>query len=280
MKPGKLSLLVCGVTAALAAPAAKAALVIHYSFNGNALGNLAGGTNIDNLAGADGTFTSGLAGGSGAIVTSGVPGGFGGNALRLTPNADGDEVGNAPHILTGFTAAGAGITGSSSYTAMAWVNFANATGDNMIFGSNDNGTDALHHGSRNGNEHSGHWGDDLGPDQGIFINTLPGSWHHVAYTNDAATQAQSMYFDGVLVAGPGAGGATGSMNINAALAIGTSRNGGSFSGMLDEVRVYNTLLTQSEIQQAMTVVPEPSATLAGLAGLGSLLMLRRRRAVR
>src|SRR5688572_21024909 len=136
MKKRQISLSLLSTAFILAAvPSAPAVLVIHYSFDGNTPGALAGGTGIDNLAGADGTFTSGLAGGSGTIVASGVSGGFGGNALQLAPNADGDEVGNAPHILTGFTAAGAGITGSTQYTAMAWVNFSSAAGDNMIFGS-------------------------------------------------------------------------------------------------------------------------------------------------
>ena len=276
MKKRQLSLVLLSTVCTLAmVPASQAALLIHYTFDGNTPGALAGGTGIDNVVGADGTFTSGTSGGSGVIVASGVT--FGGNAMQLNPAADGNEVGQAPHILTSFSAASAGITGSTQYTAMAWVNFANAIGDNMIFGSNDGGTDALHHGSRNGNQHSGHWGDDLGPDQGVFINTLPGSWHHVAYTNDVGN-AQSLYFDGVLVAGPGAAPGIGGMNINAALAIGTSRNGGSFNGMLDEVRVYNTLLTQAEIQTAMTLVPEPAtATFAGLLGLAGL-MLRRRRA--
>ncbi len=278
MKKRQLSLVLLSAVCALAmVPASRAALVIHYTFDGNTLGTLTGGTSIDNVVGTDGTFTSGTSGGSGTIVASGVA--FGGNAMRLTPNADGDNLTAAPFILTNFSAVGAGITGSVSYTAMAWVNFSSGAGDNMIFGSTGNiAGDSLHHGSRAGMLHTGHWGDDLGPDQGININSQVGTWHHVAYTNDGGTQAQSVYFDGVLVIGPGAGGNAGGMNVNNALAIGTSNNSGSFNGMLDEVRIYNTLLTQAEIQTAMTLVPEPTtATFAGLLALSGL-MLRRRRA--
>ena len=275
MKKTQLTLSLLGAVLSLAAiSSASAALVVHYSFNGNSLGALTGGETIDNVAGAtEGTFTAGTVAGSSASIVSYS----GGKALKLTPGADNAEVGGAPHVATGFTASAAGITGSTAYTAMAWVNFLNATGDNMIFGSSDGATNALHHGSRNGMQHSGHWGDDLGPDQSVNINTLPGSWHHVAYTNDA-NNAQSMYFDAVLVAGPAAGGPTaiGGMNILAPLVIGTSRNGGSFNGMLDEVRVYNTTLTLAEIRAAAGI-PEPGTTsLVALIGLSGLMMRRRR----
>lgn len=281
MKKTQLTLSLLGAVLSLAAISpASAALVIHYSFNGNSLGALTGGETIDNVAGAtEGTFTAGtVAGGSASIVSY-----SGGKALKLTPGADNAEVGGAPHVATGFTASAAGITGSTAYTAMAWVNFLNATGDNMIFGSSDGATPALHNGSRNGTIHSGHWGDDLGPDQipagpdRDKLNSMPGSWHHVAYTNDA-NNAQSMYFDAVLVAGPAAGGPTaiGGMNILAPLVIGTSRNGGSFNGLLDEVRVYNTTLTLAEIRAA-SGIPEPGTTsLVALIGLSGLMMRRRR----
>jgi Concanavalin A-like lectin/glucanases superfamily len=217
------------------------------------------------------------AGGTGTIVASGVNGGFGGNAIQITPTADANEVGGAPHILSTTSLSGVGITTSSAYTVMAWVNFSSSAGDNMIFGMVDGGVDALHHGSRAGNLHSGHWGDDLGPDQGINISTDNGVWHHIAYTNNSAG-TQSIYRDGVLVAS-GATGTGGSMNTATTLAIGTSRNAGSFSGFLDEVRVYDTELTPAEITAALTVAPEPGTTaLTGLLTVAALLGRRRRAA--
>lgn len=283
--PLPLILLTAGFTLATVS-ATRAALVIHYTFNGNA--TIADGNTIVNVAGGtNGTFDLGTdAGNTAAIVPSGVTGGFGGNALRITPANDGLGNSAAPNIVTGYLVTnGIGSSGLISnakvYTAMAWVNFGSATGDNFIFGGSNppSGSDQmLHHGSRGGNLHSAHWGDDIGPDQGFNVSSQAGSWHHVAYTNDGAAGNQSIYWDGNLVVGPGATGFNGNLAASAELFIGTSFGSGSFSGLLDEVRVYDTLLTQQEIVAAMTVIPEPgSAVLAGLIGVGGL-MLRRRRA--
>ena len=287
MKQRQLSLVLLSTVCTLAmVPASRASLVLHYTFNGNTPGALGDNTFVDNVAGAtDGNFELGTDGGNtAAIVPSGVAGGFGGNALRLTPANDGLGNGAAPNITTGYlvTNGGAGlISNSGVYTAMAWVNFSSASGDNFIFGGSNSlsGSDQmLHHGSRNGNLHSAHWGDDIGPDQGQNVSSDVGTWHHVAYTNDGAAGNQSIYWDGALVIGPGAGGFNGNLVASAELIIGTSFGSGSFSGFLDEVRVYDTLLSQGEILAAMVLIPEPTtATFAGLLALSGL-MLRRRRA--
>lgn len=290
MKSHQLSLILLGAGFTLATvPATRAALVIHYTFNGNA--TIADGNTIVNVAGGtNGTFDLGTDGGNtAAIVPSGVAGGFGGNALRLTPANDGLGNGAAPNITTGYLVTN-GVTGlisnQKAYTAMAWVNFGSVIGDNFIFGGTNppSGSDQmLHHGSRGPFLHNAHWGDDIGPDQGdgpgFEQDTNMGTWHHVAYTNDGAAGNQSIYWDGVLVVGPGAAGFNGNLVASAELVIGTSFGSGSFSGLLDEVRVYDTLLSQPEIASAMTVVPEPgSAALAGLVGLGGFLLRRRRAA--
>jgi hypothetical protein len=273
--------------AMLPAPSANAALVVYYDFNSLGLGAVPQGTAVPNAGtlASPGVVALGSAAGNQAnVVASGIPGGVGGKALQLTPGADSYTNIEPAYIDTGFTAGTLSVTSGTPYTAMAWVNFANANGDNMIFGGNGTianagGGQVLHNGTRNGSLHSGHWGDDLGPDQGVAISSQPGTWHHVAYTNEGGTGLQSIYFDGQLVAGPGgSNGTAGGMDNNINLLIGTSNNAGSFSGQLDEIKIFNTLLTQGEIQAAMAV-PEPGTL--GLVAVGGLMlgrMSRRRRA--
>lgn len=262
-----------------AAPSASAQVpLIYYNFDTDPA--LSTGSVIDNgtTGQPDGVFNAGTnALNTFGFVASGAPGPSG-RALVLVPAGDGIQNLEASFIDTGFALSGLGITNTTPYTAMAWLNFANATGDNMIFGS-DGSTGVntvLHHGTRGGNLHSGHWGDDIGPDQGVNFFSLPGSWHHVAYTNDGLGQMQSIYFDGNLAVGPGAPGA-GAMDVSKLLLIGTSNNGGSFNGQLDEVKVFDSELSQAQIQAASVVIPEPtSLAVMALSGLGVFLLRRRR----
>ncbi len=148
---------------------------------------------------------------------------------------------DAPHVDSGLLMSNLGVTATTDYTAMAWVNFGSQTGDNMVFGSSA-GT-FLHLGSRGVNYHSGHYGDDL-----TVGTTVIGQWHHVAYVNQG--QTQTIYVDGVSI-GTGATGA-GSMDPSFPVLIGTSGNAGSFVGSVDEVKIFNSALTQPEIQSEQT----------------------------
>lgn len=86
-----------------------------------------------------------------------------------------------------------------------------------------------------------------------------GEFHHIAATFDAATHTLVLYRDGEVVASrndmPGS-----EMIANAASAFQIGRNianDSQWNGRIDEVRFYNTALSQSEIQHVMTI-PEPS----------------------
>lgn len=190
-------------------------------------------------------------------------------------NVDG-ETDTAGHIDTMGTLADWGIanvTYNRDYTAMAWVKFESAAADNIVFGQLDPANNiGLHLGTRNGNFHSGHWGDDIGPDQGAATTVAAGtgSWQHVAWVNSGTNQ--SIYKNGVLVVGPGAPAAANASSSN--LLIGTFINGnGSFVGALDEVKVFgDTALTAAQIQTEMTntltAVPLAVVTSAKLTNTG------------
>lgn len=153
-----------------------------------------------------------------------------------------------------------GPTWNRDYTAMAWVNFRSTTGDNMVFGQTA-AENSLHLGSRNGFFHSGHWGDDIGPDQGVNVTTPVNAWRHVAWVNQG--QSQSIFMDGVLIVGPGATGAN-AANGGSSIVIGTFVNNGSFVGGIDEVKIFgDQALTAEQIRAEMTA-GLPVYTLAAL----------------
>jgi hypothetical protein len=100
----------------------------------------------------------------------------------------------------------------------------------------------------------------------LFTNTAPfldGNWHHFAGVQ-SSTSGMSMYFDGALVTVTLDGGASGNC-ANPAVAANTAnvvyspgrsfwvgRNGNTsanfdFDGNIDEVRVYNRVLTPAEL---------------------------------
>ena len=102
------------------------------------------------------------------------------------------------------------------------------------------------------------------------------TWVHVAATKSAST-GYSVYVNGVLAANSVAyltgdiGVTTGTYAIGA---YGTWASALSLDGSLDEVRVYNTALTQSQIvaaAEATNNVPEPSTLVLLATGLIGLL---------
>ena len=90
---------------------------------------------------------------------------------------------------------------------------------------------------------------------------------------------QTVYLDGVLV-NTGGTGFGGQMDTGLNVLLGTSGNGGSFSGQLDEVKVFDTQLSVAQIQSEMGV-PEPT-TIGAIAAVGLFAgsMRRRRRSAR
>ncbi len=95
-------------------------------------------------------------------------------------------------------------------------------------------------------------GNDYAADQKSSSSINDGNWHHVALTRDASSGATRIFVDGSLETA----GVTGSGTIgNAFASIGRIEDtGGSpeyFDGDLDEVRVFDDLLDESDVQSVM-----------------------------
>ena len=74
-----------------------------------------------------------------------------------------------------------------------------------------------------------------------------GAWHHVVFTRTKATGALALYVDGA-AAGTATGASTASLSGPASLNFGRIQSGGNyFAGSLDEVAIYNVVLSPATI---------------------------------
>ena len=240
-----------------------AALVAYYDFDDNG-----SGTTTDNVGGYVGTLIGGA-----AITCSGKYG--------CAVDVDGTGYVDGGHHSSFLVTQG---------TVMAWVNFdhqdpgpgahdmqiaimpAGETWDNPWIGL---GT--WIHPSGSNSIAQANWGGEgtnYQPDTskgGVADDT----WTHVAATYDGTTLTH--YVDGNLidsVTQAGAIGYTGSPRLTIG-ARNAQHPGNFFNGMIDEVKLYNTALTQAEVQAAM--VPEPTTLILLMTGLIGLARIRFRR---
>jgi hypothetical protein len=95
-------------------------------------------------------------------------------------------------------------------------------------------------------------------------NINDGTWHHVAATRNNTSGAIAVYVDGIL-RGSGTG-ATGSRTFPSSLRIGSLQTGNNFlNGTLDDVRLYDRILSASEIS-ALAIPPVVPTGVAAIAG--------------
>jgi len=134
-------------------------------------------------------------------------------------------------------------------TITAWIN-PSWTGNNRIMQKSSGGGDNQYRLLKE-------WGDfmvfhlpGLTPDR-IDVTGLPplGEWTHLAATYDGSSM--KVYYDGVVVGEQDSSGQLGTSD--GTLCIGTKHEtapaGDEYNGMLDDVRIYNRALTQSEIKR-------------------------------
>jgi fibronectin type 3 domain-containing protein len=103
------------------------------------------------------------------------------------------------------------------------------------------------------------------------VNINDGTWHHVAATRNNTSGAMAVYVDGVS-RGSGTG-PTGSRTFPPSLRIGSLQTANNFlSGTLDDVRLYDRILTVGEIAALIGTPPAAPTGLAATAGDGSVAL--------
>jgi len=125
------------------------------------------------------------------------------------------------------------------YTVSAWI-YKNDTNDFNIVGGGAGGINAnAHYIVRGSRFYFGNYGCDVGGN--LPINS--GQWYYVDFVMDSS-QKQSIYVDGSLDAGPTM---TCGYYQSYVDKIGSSCCGGTGSGIIDDIRIYNRALSASEI---------------------------------
>ena len=208
--------------------------LLYYDFEEGA--GLGDGSTITNKA--LGVVTDGLLHGTGSVWTVGAPGGASPTGgLVFDGVASG---GGGVYIETLYGADQLGLQGTG-HTMTAWIRFTKAGGDAMVFGQVASVDNFLHNGLRGSKAYLGHYGSDV---SGVSALST-GVWYHVAWQFDHGVER-------VFVNGKLDGLATGRIAVRRAdpVVVGDASQTGTraFRGVLDELTVFDEVLTTEQIQ--------------------------------
>jgi len=292
-KSSIVAIVALGLTVALSI-SAPAALVGHWIFDDHSGTGIIGDTVPDQSANPVAGTISGNGNGSVSVVVPGtqIPGAPAGNkVLSLVKANNGNprmEV-TDPGAASKFDLTTAGTIALWVYLDPAFENPTNS--DALPLVNNAEGLvwkdqSSSYAFGNNGDQYKmrlAEWGTGVGQNNGpTLAGDVYGTWYHAAWTWDGATSR--LYVDGAEVLTRAFAGPLNTDN-NPITIGGRSQTSYSITGMVDDVRIYNTALSQSEIEALMefdngSPVPEPSTFVLaglGLAGLG-LVIWRKRRA--
>ncbi len=240
----------------LACNAVSASLVAHWSFDSDFTAN----NSAYDAAAVNGT----------TIVTGGK--------IRGAANFDRSQ----SQYLTAASPFG---TGSYTYTAWYYLDVAPITNSSRYFvleSTNDNNlVYPASYGLRKGGTGVDANGEvythtDASVKSMAFNGNGNKQWHHIAVTYDASTGLFKAYLDGTLADSMTQ---TGTLSATTKLVIGGHRSGAgrNFEGLIDDVAVFNNVVSEDYISYLAAGNPVPEPTMLMLLAMGSLSLLRSRR---
>jgi hypothetical protein len=144
------------------------------------------------------------------------------------------------YIDTGKTATQLGVY-NANYTFDAWIYPTNFTGDRTMFGTDTQAVrEGLHLVFRSGIIYQGHYSADIQAGTGTL-----NAWNNICYTYTQSSGLASIYKNGILQGSGTIASFIGTTNI----LIGRSLGGGYFIGNGSNYKIYNRVLSSSEVQQ-------------------------------
>lgn len=249
-------------------PFARATLIAHYPFDEGA-----GLTASDSAGGDDPGTLFGGAGWGGPLAPGG---GFSLSLDSSSATHDAVDLGASNNLASSIAGATlsawiqpSALPGGGGASSILWIGKDSVQLARLVLQVVDGGD--LRVGGR-----------EADSDSFQFVRTtndpvVAGRTYHVAATVDYATNTGILYLDGVEVANGLFAGWGSAVSTPATLSvesrIGSHPDGNEdFFGLIDDVRLYDSVLSPTEI--AALMVPEPSSSL--LFAMGFLLLLRRR----
>jgi len=208
-------------------------LIAHYQFEGNALDS--SGNNFDGII--EGSGTTYIPGKFGQAIS------FDGNGWVRVPDAPGLDL------------------GTGDFTIALWVSFSNHSGEQVLIekckGTCANAYWTISTFEAGGNSRKLHFNGGFprktSSPQDFGIN----EFHHIAWTRSGTTW--TTYFDGINIMTHTYSGDLSAPNISLYMGRRNPWDGRNFNlkGSLDDVRIYNHALSESEIQSLINI-PEPA----------------------